>query len=336
MKYDETSSRKSSPGPSTGRSRSPVGKSPNRSNSSTSQGSLKIKEGIDGVRLNKCLHGLSRRGADDAISEGRVTINNEVATNGMKVKKRDIVRLDGKIQHWEGVAEAKKVAPSLILEERSFIYVKYWKTTGVTCTSDLSDKSNIIKAGSFDLFPQRLFTVGRLDKDSSGLILLTSDGRVNEAMLSPQTKKEKVYYVEFDRTPTDAQITSLCEGVVITTIAQRDSRTGNSGSKSAKPLTAKTRPCKVNRIGGPRSKKVEFTLTEGRNRQIRKMAEAIGLTVVNLHRTKFGGIGLKGLSEGNWSEFSEREMEVIQTALKAHSKSKEKGSGNDLTQEELD
>lgn len=98
------------------------------------------------------------------------------------------------MQHWEGVAEAKKVAPSLTLEDRSFIYLKYWKPRGVTCTSDMSDKTNIIKAGQFDLFPQRVFTIGRLDKDSTGLILLTSDGRVNQALLSPSTKKEKVSF----------------------------------------------------------------------------------------------------------------------------------------------
>ena len=96
------------------------------------------------------------------------------------------------MQHWEGTADAKKVAPSVALEDRSFIYLKYWKSRGVTCTSDLTDKTNIIKAGQFDLFPQRVFTVGRLDKDSTGLILLTSDGRVNQALLSPSTKREKV------------------------------------------------------------------------------------------------------------------------------------------------
>ena len=105
------------------------------------------------------------------------------------------------MQHWEGAAEAKKEAPSLALEDRSFVYVKYWKPVGVTCTSDLNDKTNIIKAGQFDLFPQRLFTVGRLDKDSTGLILLTSDGRVNQAMLSPATKREKVLqYLQFFKT----------------------------------------------------------------------------------------------------------------------------------------
>ena len=101
------------------------------------------------------------------------------------------------MQHWEEAAEAKKEAPSAALENRSFIYVKYWKPVGVTCTSDPSDKTNIIKAGQFDLFPQRLFTVGRLDKDSTGLILLTSDGRVNQAMLSPATKREKVAFLQF-------------------------------------------------------------------------------------------------------------------------------------------
>ena len=80
-----------------------------------------------------------------------------------------------------------------------FVYLKYWKPRGVTSTSDPSDPTNIIKAGAFNMFPQRLFTVGRLDKDSTGLILLTSDGRVNNAMLRPSLKKEKVQCPPFCR-----------------------------------------------------------------------------------------------------------------------------------------
>lgn len=114
------------------------------------------------------------------------------------------------MQHWEGVAEAKKVTPSVALEDRNFIYLKYWKSRGVTCTSDMSDKTNIIKAGNFDLFPQRVFTIGRLDKDSTGLILLTSDGRVNQAMLSPSTKREKArkFYTLHFKHVTNSIITS--------------------------------------------------------------------------------------------------------------------------------
>jgi len=269
----------------------------------------------DGVRLNKCLPSLSRRGADDAIAEGRVTVNGQPPTAGYKVQSGDVVKLDGKVQHWQGAAVAKQHRPAAVLEDRDFVYLKFWKGRGVTCTSDRQDRTNIIQAGRFDLFPQRVFTVGRLDKDSTGLILLTSDGRVNQAMLSPATKKEKIYTVEFDKAPTDAQMEKLRTGVVITTEAQGQ-------HKAARPLTAKTRPCTVTKsdaTGFAAGRTVEFTLMEGRNRQIRKMAEAVGLTVVRLHRTSFAGIGLKGLTEGNWCELSEKEMEVIQLAVQATS-----------------
>ena len=148
-----------------------------------------------GVRINKCLSSMSRRGADEAIREGRVTVNNKPAVSGQRVFDGDKVMLDGRLQRWEKVAKARNENPRTTLEERQFIYIKYWKERGVTCTNDRKDKTNIIAAGGFDLFPQRMFTVGRLDKESTGLILLTSDGRVNNAMLSPKTKKEKSYEV---------------------------------------------------------------------------------------------------------------------------------------------
>ena len=173
-------------------------------------------------------------------------MNGELASAGYKVQPKDVVKLDGKLQYWQGAAAAKKQQPSKVLEERNFVYLKYWKGRGVTCTSDRNDKTNIIHAGRFDLFPQRVFTVGRLDKDSTGLILLTSDGRVNQAMLSPATKKEKIYAVEFDKVPSELQLEKLRTGVVITTEAQRD--------KAVKPLTAKTQPCSVIRLGGATSR----------------------------------------------------------------------------------
>jgi ribosomal 50S subunit-recycling heat shock protein len=152
-------------------------------------GGAAIKEG---TRINKCLPSLSRRSADEAIASGRVTINGRVAKTGDRVFSGDVVRFDDQLQKWESFAAAKQQRPSRKVEERDFVYLKYWKPPGVTCTSDSNDKTNIINAGKFHLFPQRLFTIGRLDKASTGLILLTSDGRVNNAILSPKMSKEKV------------------------------------------------------------------------------------------------------------------------------------------------
>ena len=194
-----------------------------------------------GVRLNKCIGELSRRAADEAIAAGRVTLNGSPAQCGTRVRRGDVVRLDGQLQRWEAGARAREAEAALVLEDRRFVYLKYWKPAGVTSTSDPTDPANIIRAGGFDLFPQRLFTVGRLDKDSTGLILLTSDGRVNNALLSPLTKRAKVYEVALDRAPSDAQVAQLARGVVITTTAQRDGR--------RRELTRPTRPCEVTRIG---------------------------------------------------------------------------------------
>ena len=122
--------------------------------------------------------------------------------------------------------------------EATEIYLKYWKPVGVTCTTNLADSSNIIHAGKFHLFPQRVFPVGRLDKDSSGLIILTSDGSIVNYLLDPKKRRAKEYIVTFRRRPTDDEIKLLSTGVVITTLSQRE---------NSKPVTAKTLPCQVRR-----------------------------------------------------------------------------------------
>ncbi|KAJ1437170.1 pseudouridine synthase, partial [Ochromonadaceae sp. CCMP2298] len=230
-----------------------------------------------------------RRGADEAVTNGLVTVNGQVATTGTRVRRGDVVKYqtprgEEVLQHWQGTAQAKTQAPAAVHEQRKFLYIKYWKPAGVTCTSDKSDPTNIITKGRFDLLPQRLFTVGRLDKDSTGLILLTSDGRVNNAMLNKSCRKEKDYTVQLDRAPSDEQIEKLKAGVVITTPVQRD-RHGRVGRGSVtKDVTARTLPCYIKRKSPT---VLEFTLVEGRNRQIRRMAEAVGLNVLALHRTAF-------------------------------------------------
>lgn len=267
-----------------------------------------------GVRINKCLPTLSRRGADEAVLAGRVSVNGKVVTSaGHKVNWGDKVLLDNKLQQWEGMARAKFATPSEDVDERDFLYVKYWKPAGVTCTSDRSDPTNIISAGKFSLFPQRVFTVGRLDKDSSGLILLTSDGRVNKAFLHRSQVKSKIYEVTVDQPISNSQLQQLRSGIVITTPVQRD-------TPGPRFMTAKTLPCEVVRITDTKNT-VQMTLIEGRNRQIRRMMQALGLNVVSLHRTSFAGITLKGLKPGDWQELSKIEMKVVSKALEVSSTS---------------
>ena len=197
-----------------------------------------------GTRVNKCIPSLSRRQADDAVRDGRITINNSIAALSSKVYPGDVVKLDGKLQRWEESAATRKTLTydDLLSSDSNLVYLKYWKPVGVTCTTDKTDKSNIINAGNFDLFPQRLFPVGRLDKESSGLIILTSDGNIVNQLLASKNLKEKKYIVELNKEPTEEDIHKLAEGVIITTSMQRD-----SGKKF---LTARTLPCKISRIKG--------------------------------------------------------------------------------------
>ena len=146
-----------------------------------------------------------------------------------------------------------------------------------------------------------------------------------ESVYLPPPKKEKTYVVETNKPATDEQVAKLAQGVVITTTTQRD------GGRD-RTITAPTRPCRVIRLPGSGSgasssssssssspssttKRLQFTLTEGRNRQIRLMVEAIGLKVETLHRVGFCGISLKGLAKNNWAELNEQEMGIVSAAL---------------------
>ena len=255
----------------------------------------------------------SRREADDFVERGRVTVNGRVATPGQKVSVGDRVALDGRVVDWEtlqaelqpaAAKSAKGTVRVLALEER-FVYIKYNKPIGVVTTTDQREPANIIDAVRFP--GARLFPVGRLDRDSSGLILLSSDGRLPNAMLGARSGAVgKVYEVRVDAPLTNAALTALREGVVITTVAQRD--------RTAKALTAKTLPAAVQRVG---SSGTEFciTLKEGRNRQIRRMCEALGYSVVKLHRVNFAGIALGGLAPGMWRHLDDKEMGVVRECV---------------------
>jgi 23S rRNA pseudouridine2604 synthase len=299
----------------------------------------------EGIRLNKVFKAThSRRAADKLIEEGRVTINGRRVHDkgGYKViPYRDVITLDGKVvTGWEQI---NAIAPptnnqnhrqqqqklqrhddqqqhqqqheydSNSLQTSSFEYVKYYKPLGVTCTTDLRIKDNIIHSIQSYGYKSRhrVYPIGRLDKETSGLILLTSDGRIVNSVLRGERKQPKIYKVKVDGLLDDTHLQRLRDGIVIRTVAQRKNK-----SLEENTLIAKTKPCKVQRIG---PSAVQMTLVEGRNRQIRKMMEAIGFTVVRLHRVEFMGIKLsRGLEvPGDWDYLDKDEMELVKAALRS-------------------
>jgi 23S rRNA pseudouridine2604 synthase len=270
------------------------------------------------IRLNKVFKQThSRRQADQLISSGRITVNDEpVHSAGQRVVPfQDVVRLDGEIVGgWEAMnhlsAQNDNDSGNLNKDETVFEYIKYWKPLGVTCTTDRRIEDNLIDALQEDgCFPKsRIFPVGRLDKETSGLILMTSDGRLPNAALRGKFKQPKTYLVRANRIVSQEDVQRLRDGVVITTETQRD---GNRGA----PLTAPTLPCQV-RQSRDNPRFLEITLVEGRNRQIRKMLQAVGNEVLTLHRKTFLRMDLDPLKgPGGWTRLSEQEMQIVAEVL---------------------
>lgn len=228
------------------------------------------------MRINKFFteQGLcSRREADRLIAEGRVTINGRTAKLGDQVTPSDVVARDGTI--------VQRGNPS--------VYLKYHKPVGVTTTTEPQVRRNIIAEIGHAL---RIFPIGRLDKDSSGLILLTNDGDIVNEILRVEHGHEREYRVEVDRPFDEAFLSGMARGVVI--------------------LGARTRPCTVTRLS-PR--RFRIILTEGRNRQIRRMCQAFGYRVVSLHRVRIMHITIDGLQPGQWKDLTETERRDLFAAL---------------------
>lgn len=220
------------------------------------------------LRLNKYISEsgkASRRGADKLISEGRVTINGKVAKIGDQVKPGDDVRVSG---------DPIRVA-------RNNVYIALNKPVGITSTTEKNVKGNIIDLVNH---PLRIFNIGRLDKDSDGLILLTNDGDIVNEILRAENKHEKEYIVTVDKPITPEFLKKMSEGVKI--------------------LDTKTLPCEVIQL----SKYVfQITLTQGLNRQIRRMCEALGYEVYRLQRTRIMNIHLGNLPVGQWRDLTKKE-----------------------------
>ena len=295
-----------------------------------------LKYAGDGFRLVRCMPALRRREADEAVSAGRVRVNGTLVKPSTRVRSGDVVTLDGVVLDWEPFAAATE---SAIGAENGFVYLKYNKPRGVTCTMEASQRSSMMYAlkdelkvlgsipgGATSLRTKakrgsdggvgsaRVFPVGRLDRDSDGLVLLTDDGRVPEALLDPARKAPKTYEVDVVPAPTRDSIAALRAGVVITTTQQRDGVT----------TTAPTKPCsvdviKVNESRDSSSATLRFELREGRNRQIRKMCEAVGVEVARLQRVSVGGVWLdeSTLEVGGVRALSGDELDAVGAAVSA-------------------
>ena len=238
-----------------------------------------------GTRLNKFISDsgfCSRREADKLIEQGRVTINGLNPELGTKVQANDVVNVDG-----------KTIAASAS-NKSDRVYIAYHKPVGITCTTERHITGNIIDAIGH---PERIFPIGRLDKPSEGLIFLTSDGDIVNKILRAENAHDKEYVVEVNRPLTEHFIKKMASGVPI--------------------LNTITKPCIVTM----QSKMVfRMVLTQGLNRQIRRMCEYLDYEVVKLKRTRIMSIRLAGLKPGQWRNLTEDEMIEINAAVADSSK----------------
>lgn len=242
------------------------------------------------VRLQKFLaeSGVaSRRKSEELIADGKVKVNGKVASIGDKVDpKRDTVTVSGK----------------KIVKRKEFTYILLHKPRGfITTMSDEMDRKCV--AELIKDVPVRVYPVGRLDRESEGMLLFTNDGEFANAMTHPTKHVPKTYRVTVRPSITEDQITQLTTGIII------DDR--------------KTAPAQVRVITKEEGRVVlEIILYEGRNRQIRKMCEAVGLEVARLKRTAIGSIKLGMLAQGSWRELSEDEVRKLMVAADMDRKKK--------------
>jgi 23S rRNA pseudouridine2605 synthase len=229
------------------------------------------------VRLNAWLARAgvaSRRGADELIKDGRVTVNGEPGQLNTFVAADDVVRLDG--------------AP---LAKQRLAYVLLHKPAGVVTTArDPQGRPTVV--GLVD-HPARVVPVGRLDADTTGVLLLTNDGTLAHRLAHPRYEVDKVYVAEVEGEPDDDTLHALEQGVDLD-----DGRTA--------PARA--------RLLGPRS--VELTIHEGRKHQVRRMLGAVGHPVVRLHRARYGPLAIDDLEPGAWRELTPGELDALRASAR--------------------
>jgi len=230
------------------------------------------------MRLNNFISstGLcSRRQADELIKQQKVKVNNEIASIGLVVNPEDKVEIDGK----------------LLKLRRAYVYIALNKPKGITCTTERHIKGNII---DFINYPERIFPIGRLDKDSEGLILLTNDGGIVNEILMSKNNHEKEYIVTVNKEITPFFIEGMTMGVKI--------------YNPVKNEYTYTKRCKLEKID---NRTFKITLSQGLNRQIRRMCTHFDYKVVNLKRIRIMNIELRNLPTGKWRKLTEEEIKIL-------------------------
>jgi 23S rRNA pseudouridine2604 synthase len=230
------------------------------------------------IRINKYLSEVgycSRRAADKLLEEGRITINGKVPEMGTKVSDADEILVDG---------------VSIRKSEEKHVYIAFNKPVGIVCTTDTKrEKNNIV---DYINHPKRIFPIGRLDKPSEGLILLTSDGDIVNKILRARNNHEKEYLVRVDKPITPAFLHKMANGIPI--------------------LGTMTNRCEIEKID---TLQFRIVLTQGLNRQIRRMCEYCGYEVKKLKRIRIMNIKLD-LPIGKWRDLTEAEMSQLAHLLK--------------------
>ncbi len=227
------------------------------------------------MRLNNYISstGLcSRREADRLIEQGRVEINDKVAVLGERAGEGDRVTVDGK----------------LLVQKKNNVYMALNKPVGITCTTERHIEGNII---DFINYPERIFPIGRLDKDSEGLILLTNDGSIVNEILREENNHKKEYIVTVNKKIRPDFIKGMSNGVRIFNPVKKEHTI--------------TKKCQIEQID---DRSFKITLSQGLNRQIRRMCSSFGYSVVKLKRIKIMNITLDGLKVGEWRYLTESEL----------------------------
>ena len=233
----------------------------------------------NGVRINKYLSEAgvcSRREADRQVEAGNVTIDGKVAEMGSKVMFGQTVCFKGKP----------------VSKEDEMILIAFHKPVGIVCTAEKREKHNVI---DYINYPKRIYPVGRLDKDSEGLLLLTNNGDIVNKMMRSGNMHEKEYIVTVNKPVTDSFLHGMANGVPLV------------------DLNAMTRKCKVERIG---KKQFKIVLTQGLNRQIRRMCEYFGYRVEKLVRVRIMNIELGDLKTGTYRDVTTEEYQGLLELIK--------------------
>ncbi|MCL4109851.1 UNVERIFIED_CONTAM: hypothetical protein GTU68_028760 [Idotea baltica] len=236
------------------------------------------------ISLNKYISATgycSRREADRLLEQGRVMLNGEIARKGNRVVEGDEVIVDG----------------SYIKSNPKKVFIAYNKPVGIVCTTDLSEKKNIINQIKHK---QRLFPIGRLDKPSQGLIFLTNDGDIVNKILRAGNNHDKEYIVSVNKPITPAFIRKMGAGIPI--------------------LGTVTKKCQVEQIN---ENTFRIVLTQGLNRQIRRMAEFLDYKVSKLKRTRIMNVSLGNMEIGAWRNLTEKELSQLIELSNSSSKTEE-------------